>query len=148
MECLQAKDKRQRRIASERGGSEVLRLSYPTVTGDTPAAIHTAALLRALVQFGEKEAAEIATATLLAAVQSGRLFDFTCYTYDVSLKIARHPTHTAVTLAVVLRDGNSPILESERTMYWDSSESIQLPKAPRRVRSPHKRAKKTEAPKQ
>lgn len=146
MELLQIKDKRQHRIASKRGGNEVLRLSYPTVTGDTPAAIHTAALLKALVEFGEREAARVATSALLTAVQNGRLFDFTCHTYDVSLEIAHNPTHTAVTLSVVLGNGSSPITQSKKVMYWDRGESIQLPRSPRRARSPRKRAQKQDAP--
>ena len=54
MEHLQTQDKKQRRTVYSEGGNEVLRLSYPTVTGDTPAANHTAALVKALVDYGEK----------------------------------------------------------------------------------------------
>ncbi len=141
MECLQAKDKKQRRILSHKGGSEVLRLTYPTVTGETAAATHTLALINALADFGEGEAARIAAEALLTAVQNGRLFDFTCHTYDISLNITHHKTCTEVTLAVILCNGDSPILSHTKTMYWDSSESIQLQKAPREVRSRHKREK-------
>ena len=114
MEHLQTQDKKQRRIVYSKGGNEVLRLAYPTVTGDTPAATHTATLVKALVDFGEKEAAKIAAAALLTALQSGRLFDFTRHTYDVSLKIARLPTHTEITLAVVFHNGNSPVFEKKK----------------------------------
>ena len=142
MEHLQTQDKKQRRIVYSKGGNEVLWLAYPTVTGDTPAATHTATLVKALVDFGEKEAAKIAAAALLTALQSGRLFDFTRHTYDVSLKIARLPTHTEITLAVVFHNGNSPVFEKKKIMYWDSEEHIQLPQAPRRSPSRHKHAKK------
>ena len=143
MECLQVENKKQRRIVYSKAGNEVLRLAYPTVTGDTPAATHTAALVKALVSFGEKEAAKIAAAALLAALQNGRLFDFTRHTYDVSLKIARLQAHTEITLAVVFHNGNSPVFEKKKVMYWDSEENIQLQKAPRGSPSRHRRTRKT-----
>ena len=143
MEHLQTQDKKQRRIVYSKGGNEVLRLAYPTVTGDTPAATHTATLVKALVDFGEKEAAKIAAAALLTALQSGRLFDFTRHTYDVSLKIEHLWAHTEITLTVVFHNGNSPIFEKKKIMYWDSEEHIQLSKAPRRSPSRDRRTRKT-----
>lgn len=122
---------KKRRVLRSKGGNEVLRLSYPLVAGDTPAALHVAALIEALVDYAAREALKIAAEALVAAVKSGRLFDFTCHTYDVSLDLKHHEGYVKITLGVEFGDGKASIFSGKAVQYWDGDEQLQLPKAPR-----------------
>ena len=126
MEYLRKEDKKRRRLLLSKSGNEVLRLSYPAVTGDSPAARHVAALIGALIDYAEREAQKTATAALARAVKGGRLLDFTPHTYDVSLDLERRQTHVEITLRVEFGDGTAPIFSREATLYWDKNEQLQL----------------------
>lgn len=137
MEYLR-KEGKKRRVLLSAGGSEVLRLSYPTIAGDSPAAQHVAAMVRALVGYAEREALSAASAALSEAAKNGRLFDFTCHTFDISLHLAPQKTHVMITLEVEFSNGKAPIFSRNASLFWEKGEQIQLPKAPRA----HKGARK------
>ena len=128
MEYLR-KEGTKRRVLLSKNGNEVLRLSHPLITGDTPAARHVAALIEALVGYAEGEALRVATEALSAAVKGGRPFDFTPHTYDVSLDLERREKHVTITLLVEFKSGTAPIFSRRCVQHWDKSEQLQLPRA-------------------
>ena len=130
MEYLGKQDQKRRTLLSE-SGNEVLRLSYPVVVGDTPAALHVAAMVGALVGYAEREALGAASAALSEAAKNGRLFDFTCHTFDISLHLAPQKTHVMITLEVEFSNGKAPIFSRNASLFWEKGEQFQLPKTPR-----------------
>lgn len=131
MEFLRKEDRKRQRVLLSKSGNEVLWLSYPILTGDTPAARHTAALIEALIGYAEQEALKMAETALAEAIKNGRLFDFTRHTYDVSLDFVHLPTHVAITLIVEFSNGTAPVFSRKRTFYWEGDEQFQLKKPPR-----------------
>lgn len=107
------------------GGNEVLLLTYPTLTGDTPAALHTAALIEALTGYARESALSLAAKALREAAASGRLFDFTRHTYDISLSREVTQKHLHLTLRVCFSAGEETILGDTLQMFWDKEEAVQ-----------------------
>ncbi len=112
-------------------GNEVLRISYPVIQGETPAAQHTAALVAALVTYAEDTAGDTAARALSAAAKSGRLFDFVRHTYRIAVQVTANAEHTVITLTADHTAGDAVLLSHTLTMYWNADESLQLKKAPR-----------------
>lgn len=107
-------------------GNEVLLLTYPTVTGDTPTACHAAALIDALVHYAKTEIATGAAQALQGAIASGRLFDFTRHTYDLALTTAPVKRGVLWTLTARHNTGNGVVRERALTMLWDAEECLQV----------------------
>ena len=107
-------------------GTEVLLLTYPSVSGDTPAARHAAALVGALVHYAKNEVASAASTALRGAMTSGRLFDFERHTYDVTLTLAPHKCGVWLTLSTRHVAGDAPPRERALTLLWDPTERVQL----------------------
>lgn len=113
-------------------GNEALRIFYPVIRGDTPAAAHTAALIEALLAYGESALAKTAAQALLSAANEGRLFDFACHTYQITAKAEKRAHHTKVTLIAQHTAGNTVSPPHTLTMYWDQNETLQCKRPPRR----------------
>ncbi|MBE6603856.1 MAG: hypothetical protein E7636_05980 [Ruminococcaceae bacterium] len=120
------------RCVLRHGGNEVLLLTYPTLTGDTPAALHTAALIEALIAHARESALSRAAEALREAAASGRLFDFKRHTYDISLLSKMTQKHLHLTLRVCFSAGEETLSESTLHMLWDTEETLQC-------RAPHAR---------
>ena len=130
------------RCVLRHGGNEVLLLTYPTLTGDTPAALHTAALIEALIAYAREGALSRAAEALREAAASGRLFDFKRHTYDISLLSKMTQKHLHLTLRVCFSAGEETLFGDALQMLWDKEEAIQyrapktrLRRAIRKVRS-------------
>lgn len=106
-------------------GNEVLLLTYPAVTGDTPAARHAAALIEALTHHAKTKVAAKARASLLEAIASGHLFDFTRHTYDLSLAATPVKHGVLWTLTARHSEGKGAPHEHALTMLWDAEECLQ-----------------------
>ena len=113
-------------------GNEVLRIFYPVIGGNTPAAAHTAALIEALVAHGEQTVGEIAAEALRTAAREGRLFDFTCHTYQITAKAEKSAHDTKVTLTAQHTAGSTATPARTLTAYWDQGEGLQQKHPPRR----------------
>ncbi|MBQ2773072.1 MAG: hypothetical protein IJF45_01860 [Clostridia bacterium] len=127
------------RCVLRHGGNEVLLLTYPTLTGDTPAALHTAALIEALIAYARESALSRAAEALREAAASGRLFDFKRHTYDISLSSKATQKHLHLALSARFYAGEKTLSESTLHMLWDKEEALQyrLPKG-RKHRVSHK----------
>ena len=112
------------------GGNEVLLLTYPTVTGTTPAALHAAALIEALAAYAREQVVPLAAAALKAAVASGHIFDFTKHTYEISLTANKAGRHLLLTLRAHWFGGNETFTDNTLTLCFDESEHMQK-RAPR-----------------
>lgn len=121
------------------GGNEVLLLTYPTVTGTTPAALHAAALIEALAAYAREQVTPLATAALKAAVASGRIFDFTRHTYEISLTASKAGHHLLLTLRARYFQGGEAFTDNTLAMCFDESEHIQK-RLPRECRKKSSRA--------
>lgn len=130
MEKLQIEAKAALRSAWH-AGNEVLRISYPVIRGETPAAQHTAALVAALVTYAKGIAADTAGEALSAAAKSGHLFDFVRHTYRIAVQVTANAGHTAVTLTAHHAAGDTVLHTYTLTMYWSADESLQCKRAPR-----------------
>ena len=131
MEKLQISPKKERCML-HCGGNEVLLLTYPTLTGSTPAALHTAALIEALIAYARESALSRAAEALKAAAAAGRLFDFKRHTYDISLSSKTTQKHLHLTLSARFCAGEKTLSESTLHMLWDTEETLQC-------RAPHAR---------
>ena len=129
MEKLHISSKKARHMLLH-GGNEVLLLTYPTVTGDTEAARHAAALVAALADYARESAKEIAVDALRAALAAGRVFDFTRHTYDVSLAKSTVGKHLVLALTAHFFAGEKTLARQTLTTYWDGDECLQY-RAPR-----------------
>lgn len=121
------------------GGNEVLLLTYPTVTGTTPAALHTAALIDALVTYAREQVVPLAAAALKAAVANGRIFDFTRHTYEISLTANKAGRHLLLALRARRFGGDETFTDNTLAMCFDESEHVQQ-KLPRERRKKSHRA--------
>ncbi len=106
-------------------GNGVLLLTYPTVTGDTPAACHAASLISALADYARENAREIATEALRAAIAAGRVFDFTRHTYDISLAASTEKKRLVLSLTAHFFAGEQTLARHTLTTLWDSDECLQ-----------------------
>ena len=113
------------RCVLRHGGNEVLLLTYPTLTGDTPAALHIAALIEALIAYARESALSRAVEALREAAASGRLFDFKRHTYDISLSSKATQKHLHLTLRVRFCAGEETLFGGELTMLWSKDEALQ-----------------------
>lgn len=113
------------RCVLRHGGNEVLLLTYPTLTGDTPAALHAAALIEALIAYARESALSRAAEALREAATSGRLFDFTRHTYDISLSSKTAQKHLHLALSVRFCAGEKTLSTSTLHMLWDKEETLQ-----------------------
>ena len=123
------------------GGNEVLLLTYPKLTGNTPAALHVAALIEALTGYARQVAAARAAEALKAAAASGHLFDFTRHTYDISLSRETTQRHLILALRVRFCAGEEPIFSNELQMLWDKEETVQYSATRTRTRRVPRKAK-------
>ena len=124
MEKLHISPTKKREILRH-SGNEVLLLTYPAVTGDTPAARHAAALIDALVHYAKTEIATAAAQALQGAIASGHLFDFTRHTYDLSLAATPVKHGVLWTLTARHSEGKGAPHEHALTMLWDAEECLQ-----------------------
>ena len=123
MEKLQISPKKERCMLRYEG-NEVLLLTYPTLTGSTPAARHTAALIEALAAYARNSALTHAAEALKTAA-AGRLFDFKRHTYDISLSSKATQKHLHLTLSVRFCAGEKTLSTSTLHMLWDKEETLQ-----------------------
>ena len=112
-------------------GNEVLRISFPVIHGETPAARHTAALVAALVTYAEGTVADTAAEALSTAAKSGRLFDFVRHSYRIAVQVTANAEHTVITLTADHAAGATALHFHTLTMYWSADQTLQLKKAPR-----------------
>jgi hypothetical protein len=138
MEKLQISPKKERCMLRYEG-NEVLLLTYPTLTGDTPAALHAAALIEALIAYARESALSRAAEALRAAAASGRIFDFKRHTYDISLSSKATQKHLHLALSARFYAGEKTLSEGTLHMLWDKEEALQhrSPRA-RTLRAPRK----------
>ena len=113
------------RCVLRHGGNEVLLLTYPTLTGGTPAALHTAALIEALIAYARERALSRAAEALREAAASGRLFDFKRHTYDISLLSKMTQKHLHLALSARFYAGEKTLSEGTLHMLWDKEEALQ-----------------------
>ena len=111
-------------------GSEVLRVTYPEVSGDTAAARHAAAMIGALVGYAKTALAPQAAAALAAAAKEKRLFAFRCHRYDVTFSATHEKSGLCLRLTAAHRVGTEEKSEA-LVMLFDSAEALQL--SPRRA---------------
>ena len=124
MEKLQIDPKNKARVLTD-AGNEVLLLTYPRVTGDTPAAQHTIKLITALTQYAEQTLRKKAAISLANAASEGRLLAFKRHRYRIELKKATSRSHTVIELhAAYVADGTKTQAHS-LTMHWDKDELLQ-----------------------
>ncbi|MBR7112346.1 MAG: hypothetical protein IKC75_05465 [Clostridia bacterium] len=108
-----------------RNGCGVLGLSYPVVSGNTAAAEHTAQLIACLAAHARNEAANRAEVALKNALRSGRLFDFTRHTYQISVTKTEENKHVCITLTAHLSVGGTTVFHRTLSTRWDKAERIQ-----------------------
>lgn len=133
MKKLHISPSRQQR-AVRRGGGEVLLLLLPVVTGDTPAAKHTAAIIEALAAHAEKAPTDMAAAALSKAIRERRLVSFSRYRYEVSLQETHHKRGYIFTLSVRLCDQTHTFFSHALSMTWNESQTLQRRGRARRAR--------------
>ena len=113
------------RCVLRHGGNEVLLLTYPTLTGSTPAARHTAALIETLTAYARKNPLSHAAKSLKAAAAAGRLFNFKRHTYNISLSSKATQKHLHLTLSARFCAGEEVLSENTLHMLWDKEETLQ-----------------------
>ena len=119
--------------AVKRCGTTVLYLYAPNITGDTPAAQHMAAIIRALTAYATTTLAEAAEQALRKAVSCGQLLHFTPHTVKITLKITEEKAALCLALSL-LRQGGDGVQQSEVLYtYWSHDQRLQYRRAPKRL---------------
>ena len=123
MENLQITGSTRRSIRC--AGNMVLAAEFPTVSGDTPAAVHTEALLAALWKFTESVLAPRAEQALLNAAKAGQLFAFR--PYKIAVKVEKKSIKRGVLLSLSLSfyGGEQESLVT-RNFLWQADETLRL----------------------
>jgi len=115
-----------------RCGTEVLRIITPNVTGTTPAATHTAALIEALVRHAEDHLADHAEHDLREAIAQKALLHFTHHEATIALTAQKEKHGLRLILTYVHKSGNTVHENGTLCTYWSNDESIQYSRPPRR----------------
>lgn len=123
-----------------RCGIEVLRIYAPVVTGSTPTATHTTALIQALVAHAACVLADDAEAALRAAIAQGALLYFTRHEFSISLSAVTGRRVHSYTLSTSYKSGKTVCENHTLVTYWSTDESVQYRRAPKEVRQRNKRA--------
>ncbi|MBQ4273500.1 MAG: hypothetical protein IJB94_00825 [Clostridia bacterium] len=117
-----------------RCGTEVLRIITPNVTGTTPAATHTAALIEALVRHAEDYLADHAEHDLREAIAKRALLRFMRHEIHIILTAKRGASCLCLSLSYTHKSGNTVHENGTLCTYWSNDESIQYRRPPRRNR--------------
>ncbi len=99
------------------GGREVLRVSTTYVTGESAAAQHTQALVKALVAYADRELLPRASRALDAAAANGTGYAFRAHRYCINVVERRVSRGVSIILTTTLDAGDT---HEERTleMCW------------------------------
>lgn len=117
----------------QQSGNTVLLTEFPTLTGSTPAAEHTKALLAALWGYASGTLTEKAANALFNAVKAGRLSSFAPYKMKVALtrKEWRGGLLLALTLAVTANGKTDTVTHR---FLWTGDETLRKGRGGIRVR--------------
>ena len=109
--------------ALRHAGADVLRITLPTLTGDTPAAMHTKAVLTALSDFAETTLLPAAREALFHAAKSGKLFAF--HPFHLQAAFTSRSTRRGLLLTLCLSvkaNGQETVLY--RHFLWTADETL------------------------
>lgn len=131
MENIQITHERQQRRI-QRCGTEILRIFAPSVTGTTPAAVHAAALITALIRHAEDNIADKAEHDLREAIAQKALLHFTRHEATIALTAQKEKHCLRLILTYVHKSGDTVHENGTLCTYWSADESIQYRRPPRR----------------
>ena len=114
-----------------RCGTEVLRISAPSVTGTTPAAAHAAALVEALVERAQTSSADDAEQTLREAIANGALLRFSRHDIKITLTAPKSEHCLHLVLTLTHKSGDTVLKNGTLHTYWSTDERLQYARAPR-----------------
>ena len=117
----------------QKSGNTVLITEFPTLTGSTPAAEHTKALLAALWGYASGTLTEKAANALFNAVKAGRLSYFAPYKMKVALAGKEWRGGLLLTLALTVT-ANGKTDTVMRRFLWTVDETLRKERAGLRAR--------------
>ena len=109
------------------GGRTVLRLLAEQPLGETAAAAHLRALIRALWDFAESSHLPAAVSALELTAAENAVFGFFPYRYEVKLQESTLGTRLCLTLGATLYRENAIASHQVLSTYWTSDLALQLP---------------------
>ena len=104
-------------------GQAVLRVTLPTLTGDTAMAAHAKALLENLLAFAEETLAKRAGEALFCAVRAGKLSAFSPHQVIIHIEKTTRKCTCALSLVLTVRaEGESRTVC--RRFFWTVDETL------------------------
>ena len=117
----------------KRCGTVVLHLYTPTVTGDTAAARHAAAMIKALTDYATTAIAAMAEQTLREAVKRGKLLHFTPHTVRITLTKKEEKAALCLSFSLLHQSGDGVKQNEVLCTYWRPDQAVQYRRMPKRI---------------
>ena len=109
----------------KKGGLEILLVSYPVLSGETPLAKHCNALVEALRAYARSEPRELAERALAAAREQKKLCAFSRHHLQINLETVSKNSEILCTLSLTLFNGTQVLYARKMELVWDEMGQFQ-----------------------
>ena len=109
----------------KKGGLEILLVSYPVLSGETPLAKHCNALVEALRAYARSEPRELAEHALAAAREQKKLCTFSRHHLQIGLETVSKNDEILCALSLTLFRGTQVLYARKMELVWDGKGQFQ-----------------------